>query len=80
MEGSAAILSVRTCTGRAFPVVTIRVDCARQSFRGDIFLNVTSSMISSHEHVFDMSNADTCLYGGFFCDVEHIAPRFAVHF
>jgi hypothetical protein len=80
MEGSAAILSVRTCTGRAFPVVTIRVDCARQSFRGDIFLKVTSSMILSHEHVFDMSKGDSILYGGGVSDEEHSIPRLKVHF
>jgi len=80
MEGSAAIISVDTCTGRAFPVITVRVDCAGQSFRGDIFLKVTSSMILSHEHVFDMSKGDSILYGGGVSDEEHSIPRLKVHF
>ena len=74
LEGSAAIIRVETCTGREFSVITVRVDCAGQSFQDDIFSNVTSSMISSHEDVFDMSNDDTCLYGGGVCDVEHGMP------
>ena len=78
MEGSATIISVKKCTGREFPVTIVRVDCAGQSFQGGIFLNITSSMILSHEHVFDVSNVDTCLYGGGFCDEEHINPRFDV--
>jgi hypothetical protein len=80
LEGSAAIISVETCTGREFSVITVRVDCAGQSFQDDIFSNVTSSMISSHEDVFDMSNDDTCLYGGGVCDVEHGMPRQCLHF
>jgi len=78
MEGS--VISVENCTGRAFPVITVRVNCAGQSYHGDIFSKVKSSMISSHEHFFDMSNDDTCLYGGGVCDVEHVMPRQRVHF
>ena len=61
MEGSAAIISVEKYTGRAFPVIIVCVNCAGQSYQGDIFSKLTSLMISSHEHDFDMSNDDTCL-------------------
>ena len=80
MEGSAAIISVEKYTGRAFPVIIVCVNCAGQSYQGDIFSKLTSLMISSHEHDFDMSNDDTCLYGGWVCDKEHISPRFDIHF
>ena len=79
MEGSAAIISVEKCTGRAFPVITVCVNCAGQSYQGDIFSKVTSLIISSHEHFFDMSNGDTCLYGGGVSDEEHSMPRLRVH-